>query len=75
MAVLSSAPIVNREYVQNGRYTWQLQIPVMVTYESLSEEFHQNLIVVLTIQRISTLDSVDGVGITAFVVRSISARR
>lgn len=72
-AVLSSAPIVNREYIQDGRYTWQLQIPVMVTYESLSEEFHQNLIVVLTIQRISTLDSVDGVGIISFVVQSVSS--
>lgn len=69
-AVVSSAPIVNREYVDNGRYTWQLQVPIMVTYQSLSEEFHENLIIVLTIQRLSTLDSVDGVGIISFVAKS-----
>ncbi len=69
-AVLSSAPIVTREYVKNGRYTWELQLPVMVTYQSLSESFHENLIVSLTIQRISTLDDIDGVGIVSFVAQA-----
>ncbi len=69
-AVLSSAPVITREEVQNGKYTWELQLPVMVTYQSLSETFHENLIVVLTVQRISTLDDVSGVGIAAFVART-----
>lgn len=69
-AVLSSAPVITRESVVNGNYTWELQLPVMVTYQSLSETFHQNLIVVLTVQRISTLDDVNGVGIAAFVAQT-----
>lgn len=70
-AVVSSAPIVNREYVAgNGKYTWEIQLPVMVTYQSLSEEFHENLVIVLRVQRVSTLDSSDGVGIISFVARS-----
>lgn len=69
-AVLSSAPVITRESVVSGNYTWELQLPVMVTYQSLSETFHQNLIVILTVQRISTLDDVSGVGIAAFVAQT-----
>lgn len=69
-AVLSSAPIVTNEYVLNGRYTWKLQLPVMVTYQSLSEDFHDNFVVAMTVQRVSTLDNISGVGISSFVVLS-----
>jgi len=69
-AVISSAPIITSEYIQNGRYTWKVQVPIMVTYQSLSETFHQNLLVTLTVRRISTLDNAVGIGISSFVAQA-----
>jgi len=68
-AVLTGAPIILNQYVIRGRYTWRLQMPVLVTYQSASDRVTQNFVVTLEIRRISTLDSVFGIGIANFVAR------
>lgn len=68
-AVVSSAPVVLNEYLLDGKYTWKVQIPISVTYQSLSETAHDSFIISLTIERISTLDSISGVGISSFVAQ------
>lgn len=68
-AVLSGAPIISSKNVFNGRYTWQIQMPVLVTYQSMSEQFNSSYLITLTIQRVSTLDNIYGVGISSFVVQ------
>jgi len=66
-AVLSGAPIITNRYVIHGRYTWKLQLPMVVSYQSQSETIDQHYLVLLTVERVSTLDNVYGVGISSYV--------
>ena len=69
-AVLTGAPVITNKYVSPaGRYTWEVQMPILVTYQSANDRINQNFLVILEIRRISTLDNVYGVGISKFVAR------
>lgn len=67
-AVATSAPIILQKGVLNGRYSWRVQMPMLVTYQSASEFSQQRNVVTLLITRISTLNSPRGIGISQFVV-------
>jgi intracellular multiplication protein IcmL len=68
-AVPAGAPIISNQSVVNGRYTWRVQIPIVVTYQSLSEQFNQQLLVNVMVVRLSTLSSKYGIGVEQFVVQ------
>lgn len=72
-AVVSSAPVITNEYVFDGKYTWKAQVPVLVTFQSLSQTSYQSYIISLTIERVSTLDNKYGVGIGSFVAQQSSS--
>lgn len=72
-AVVSSAPVVTNEYVFDGKYTWKVQVPILVTFQSLSQTSYQSFIISLTIERVSTLDSRYGVGVSSFVAQQTSS--
>jgi len=67
-AVATRAPIILRKGVLNGRYSWRVQMPILVTYQSASEFSQSNNIVTMLIRRVSTLNSPRGIGISQFVV-------
>lgn len=67
-AVATSAPIILQKGVLNGRYSWRIQMPILVTYQSASEFSQQRNVVTMLITRISTLNSPRGIGIAQFVV-------
>jgi len=66
-AAPGGAPVITNQGVMNGVYSWRIQVPIIVTYQSLSEQFNQKLLITVTIQRRSTLDSEYGIGIAQFV--------
>ncbi len=66
-AVATGAPIILDQGVLNGTYTWTIQMPMLVTYQSASQVARQNVIVKMVVQRISTLNSARGIGISSFV--------
>jgi intracellular multiplication protein IcmL len=68
-AVLRGAPIITNRYVIDGRYTWQIQMPILVTYQGGNERINQNMLISLKVQRISTLDNIYGIGISEFVAQ------
>lgn len=69
-AVPTGAPVVLKEGVTStGRYAWQVQFPMLLTYQSASDTIKQSIIVTMLITRIPTLESEKGVGIASFVVR------
>jgi intracellular multiplication protein IcmL len=69
-AVPTGVPVVLKEGVlQNGKYAWQVQVPMLIVYQSASEEFRQNVVLNMVIVRVPTLESDGGVGIESFVVR------
>lgn len=67
-AVATRAPIILQKGMLNGRYSWRIQMPILVTYQSASEFSQQNNIVTMLITRVSTLNSPRGIGIAQFVV-------
>ena len=67
-AVATRAPIILQKGILNGRYSWRVQMPLLVTYQSASEFTQQNNVVTMLITRVSTLNSPRGIGISQFVV-------
>ncbi|MGL5741189.1 MAG: type IVB secretion system apparatus protein IcmL/DotI [Legionella sp.] len=67
-AVATRAPIILQKGVLNGSFSWRVQMPILVTYQSASEFTQQNNVVTMLISRVSTLNSPRGIGIAQFVV-------
>ena len=67
-AVATRAPIILQKGLLNDRYSWRVQMPMLVTYQSASEFSQQNNVVTMLITRVSTLNSPRGIGISQFVV-------
>lgn len=67
-AVATRAPVILQKGVLNGKYSWRIQLPILVTYQSASEFSQQNNVVTMLVTRISTLNSPRGIGIAQFVV-------
>ena len=67
-AVATRAPIILQKGILNGSYSWRVQMPILVTYQSASEFTQQNNVVTMLIIRVSTLNSPRGIGIAQFVV-------
>lgn len=67
-AVLNGAPIISNQYILRGRYTWEAQVPILVSYQG-TESYSDNLMATLKIQRVSTLDNKYGIGIAEIVMQ------
>ena len=67
-AMAARAPIILQKGVLNGRFSWRVQMTILVTYQSASEFTQQNNVVTMLITRVSTLNSPRGIGISQFVV-------
>lgn len=52
-----------------GVYGWTVQLPMVINYQSSTEQLSQNIILDMLILRTSTLESPKGVGIASFVVQ------
>ncbi len=67
-AVATRSPIILQKGPLSGRYSWRIQIPILVTYQSASEFKQTNNIVTMLVKRISTLETPRGIGISQFLV-------
>lgn len=67
-AVATRAPIILKKDILNGRFSWRIQMPILVTYQSASEFQKKNIIVTILVKRVSTLETTRGVGISQFIV-------
>lgn len=67
-AVATRTPVILQKGLLNGRYSWRVQMPLLVTYQSANQFSQRNDVVTLLITRISTLNSPRGIGIAQFVV-------
>lgn len=73
-AVLTDTPIIIKEGAIDGEsYAWQIQFPMLLTYES-ERENKQNIVLTLLVTRVPTSESVTGVGIASFVVQEATRR-
>lgn len=65
-AEATRTPEILQKGVLNGRYSWRIKIPIVVTYQS-QQYTQQNLEVILLVTRVSTLNNPKGIGIEQFV--------
>jgi intracellular multiplication protein IcmL len=68
-AVPTQAPVIVARGLVNGVYTWRLQMPMLVTFQSASEVVKDDITVELTVVRRPTTESPKGIGIDQFVAR------
>ncbi len=67
--VVAGAPVISNQGEIPGRgYTWRIQVPFLVTYQSAEQTSRANYIVVITIVRVSTSINPAGIGIDQFVM-------
>lgn len=69
-AAPSSAPVLISEGMSNGRYQWQVELPMVITYQAGSLTRADNLILTLLIVRVSKLESPNGVGIEQWIAQA-----
>lgn len=68
-AAPASAPILISEGLVNGRYQWQVQVPLVVTYQAGSSIRDDKMLVTLLLVRVPKLESPNGVGIEQWIAR------
>lgn len=67
-AVVNGAPVIVDRYVKNGRFTWRVQLPLLVMYGSANDERKTQLYISLTITRVPELEIARGIAVTSFQV-------
>ncbi len=67
--VVSGPPVISNQGELPGRgYTWRIQIPFLVTYQSADKTSKASYTVVITIVKIPTTTNPAGIGIDQFVM-------
>jgi len=75
-AVVTSTPVVLKEAVlASGFYAWQVQFPMLLTYQSAGDKIESRIVLTLLITRVPASESVKGVGIASFVVTQAGSVR
>lgn len=65
-AVAIEPPVILAKGELYGVFSWRIQIPILVTYQAARGFYSQKILVNLLVSRISTLQSVNGIGIAQF---------
>ena len=68
-AAPQGAPIIVSEGLSAGRYQWQIQLPLVLTYQSGARTRSDNLLVTLIVVRVPRLESPNGVGIEQWIAQ------
>jgi len=68
-AIVAGTPVIISTAVIHGRFTWRVQLPILVTFTSASATSKSHWMVTMNIQRISTLDAYKGIQINDFSAR------
>ena len=66
-AAPAGAPIVVSEGLVAGRYQWEVQLPMVLTYQAGARTRQDRLLVTIVIVRVPRLESANGVGIEQWV--------
>lgn len=66
-AVPTGTPVILDQAVIDGRYSWKVQIPLLVSYQSPNEQTQKPVVVTMIISRVPTVDKPKGIAIVSFV--------
>lgn len=67
-AVANNA-VISRTGVSNGRYSWLVEVPVTVTYQSSSERTSKTYMAEIQVTRLPTWEKSIGIGITRVIIK------
>jgi intracellular multiplication protein IcmL len=67
-AIVSGDVVVIRDFIENGRHNWVIQLPMLVTFQSASETRHVHAYVTMRVQRVPVLNAENGIQISDFKV-------
>src|SRR3990167_570936 len=65
-SVVSGPPVILSRLIIHGRFTWRVQMPMLVTYTSANDETQRRILITMNVQRVPTLDVPNGVQIIDF---------
>lgn len=65
-SVVSGPPVILAQMLIHGRYTWRVQMKMLVTYTSNDVQKQREMVVTMNIQRVPTLDAAQGIQIIDF---------
>jgi len=71
-AIPTDKPFIRWKGLSDGVFTWRLEIPMLVIFESQDKKIKQHVIVSMFIKRTSNLVGVDNIAIDEFNVREKS---
>ena len=72
-AVLVGTPVVLSEKVYQGFYTWNIQLPLLITFQGASEKASkERRAVTLLVTRVPTKDASTGIGIAQITDKMVS---
>ena len=66
-------PKILRRGIVKGRYTWEIELKLLVTYRNETQFNQEKNLIIMKVQRISSLNSPRGIGLTQFVVQPIKS--
>lgn len=66
-AVATGTPVILDQAVIDGRYSWKIQIPLLVSYQSPNEQTQKPVIIMMIVSRVPTVDMPKGIAIVSFV--------
>ena len=66
-AVATGTPVILDQAVIDGRYSWRIQIPLLVSYQSPSEQTQRPIVVMMIISRVPNVDMPKGIAVVSFV--------
>ncbi|MFN7114986.1 MAG: DotI/IcmL/TraM family protein [Alphaproteobacteria bacterium] len=65
-----SAPVIRQHGVAGGKYRWVLEMPMSVEYRAREQARTENLKLTLVVERVSSLENPNGVGIQQWLAES-----
>ena len=65
-SVINGPAVITDQYIYNGQYTWNVQMPVLILFTSASEHLNRQFYINLTIKRVPNLLNARGVAVTNF---------
>ncbi|PIZ04166.1 MAG: type IV secretion protein IcmL [Gammaproteobacteria bacterium CG_4_10_14_0_8_um_filter_38_16] len=66
-SVVSGPPVILARMIVHGRFTWRVQLPLLVTYTSASTSSQRNIVITIDVQRVPTLNASQGIQIINFL--------
>jgi intracellular multiplication protein IcmL len=69
-AVIPRAPVIGFSGIVSGRHIWKVNMPVLVTFGSASDERQRQIMITMVISRVPALDTPQGIQITDFEAKT-----